>query len=200
MKSGFKNYILGVFSGLFCSYLLFTISTLQSFNKQNINQNQNEKKESIKENIIENIKQENIKDLIDYKLNYLYPDWNNNIINNKINNKKTDGGLVDLFHKHDHISFIKFNFEIMRPNSIELAPATNFWYSYEDTYHSAAYIVTNEKQAVNFWRTKLDKSMKNNMKNNINSYCLDIGSNGGFYSLLSRSVGCVTLAVDTQPW
>lgn len=192
MKGGFKNYIFGVFSGIFCCYLLFTLSSLHNFHKPNINQNGNNYKENIKEKeIITNN---------DNKFNNLYPDWNRNILNDNINNKKNLESDENIFIKNDHISFIKFKFDTLSEGSIELAPSTNFWYSFEDTYHSAAYIVSNEKKAVEFWRKNLHISMKKNLKNNLNSYCLDIGSNGGFYSLLSRSVGCVTMAVDTQPW
>lgn len=54
-----------------------------------------------------------------------------------------------------------------------------------------------ESAALEFWIKKLYKAKSENSNNKI--YCLDVGSNGGFYSLLSRSLGCSVMAIDAQP-
>jgi len=86
----------------------------------------------------------------------------------------------------------------------EFANKGGFWYSVEDTLHSAMYITQNEQPHVSWWvraLTRLQDQQKHNPSDPDKPvYCLDVGSNGGFYSLLSRSLGCSVLAVDGQPW
>lgn len=72
--------------------------------------------------------------------------------------------------------------------------ATSFWYAVEDTLHSAEYIGLHEKLNTKYWIGALRAAPSNET-----CYVLDVGSNGGFFSLLSRSLGCNVLAVDAQP-
>jgi len=74
-------------------------------------------------------------------------------------------------------------------------PDVSFWYSVEDTLHSAEYIQQYESSVVSDM-IRIIKSSTSNEKCNF----IDIGSNGGFFSLLGRSLGCRTIAVDAQPW
>lgn len=89
----------------------------------------------------------------------------------------------------ERISFKKFTqkFKSLR---------ANFWYSVEETLHSAEYIQTQEGQVVGTWLGKIEERKSLGKSCNV----LDIGSNGGYFSLLSRSVGCNVMAVDAQPW
>lgn len=89
---------------------------------------------------------------------------------------------------------------------------SSFWYSVEDTLHSAEYIDKHERGPASFWATTLiglqEQQQQQQQKQEEEGggpegkplFCLDVGSNGGFYSLLSRSLGCSVLAVDGQPW
>lgn len=72
-----------------------------------------------------------------------------------------------------------------------------FFYPIEETLHSATYIVGNEKNVLDGWMAALRKAQADKTTA---ANCLDVGSNGGFFSLMSRSAGCRTLAVDAQPW
>jgi hypothetical protein len=71
-----------------------------------------------------------------------------------------------------------------------------FFYPVEETLHSALYIVENEIPVLMSWMKDLQRAQAEKTTAN----CLDVGSNGGFFSLMSRSAGCRTLAVDAQPW
>jgi FkbM family methyltransferase len=103
----------------------------------------------------------------------LFPSWEKSILGNVKDKGK--------------ISFIKFQQPVEAP----------FWYSVEDTFHSADYIVKQELPALKWWSGSI-KEEKSKRGDTIN--CLDVGSNGGFYSLVSRSMGCNVMAVDAQPW
>jgi len=72
---------------------------------------------------------------------------------------------------------------------------TTFWYAVEDTLQSDIYILEHEQRALKFWIKALVKYKKQS----IQPYCLDIGANGGFYSLASRSLGCSVLTIDARP-
>jgi FkbM family methyltransferase len=71
-----------------------------------------------------------------------------------------------------------------------------FWYAVEDTLHSAKYILNQEMEEVKWWIAAILETQKQRVSCNV----LDVGSNGGFFSLLSRSLDCNVLAVDAQPW
>lgn len=91
----------------------------------------------------------------------------------------------------DSISFQKMKFSVP-----EMGIEARFWYPVEETLHSANYIMTQEILEVKWWINTLEKTKKALGKCNV----LDIGSNGGFFSLLSRRLDCNVLAVDAQPW
>lgn len=60
--------------------------------------------------------------------------------------------------------------------------------------HSAEFIVNYEQPITSFWQGVI-----NNYPAAEPCYVLDIGSNGGFFTLLSRAMGCRVMAVDAQP-
>jgi FkbM family methyltransferase len=88
------------------------------------------------------------------------------------------------------------SFKIMKMKAPEPGLDYRFWYPVEDTLHSAAYIIDNEQAEVKWWVRSIESVKR--LKGRCNA--LDVGSNGGFFSLLSRSLGCNVLAVDAQPW
>jgi cell division protein FtsL len=91
------------------------------------------------------------------------------------------------------VSFRMFDLR-RRMGNVEGPPP--FFYPVEETLHSATYIVANEIPVLISWMKDLHRAQKEKTTAN----CLDVGSNGGFFSLMSRSAGCRTLAVDAQPW
>lgn len=91
----------------------------------------------------------------------------------------------------DSISFHKMKFFVP-----EVGIEARFWYPVEETLHSANYIITQEIVEVRWWVSTIQRTKKTSGKCNV----LDIGSNGGFFSLISRSLDCNVLAVDAQPW
>lgn len=70
----------------------------------------------------------------------------------------------------------------------------SFFYAIEDTLHSAQYIAQHEGGNVAYWTAALAAASSAQP-----CYVLDVGSNGGYFSLLSRALGCSVLAVDAQP-
>ena len=75
-------------------------------------------------------------------------------------------------------------------------PPVSFFFAVEETLHSATYIRDNEAENVRWWKSRLQEQ-----KRKSGGACLvvDVGSNGGYYSLLSRSMGCRVLSIDAQP-
>jgi FkbM family methyltransferase len=72
---------------------------------------------------------------------------------------------------------------------------THFWFPVEETLHSARYIELNERPVIQFWGSVIDKRKRESLP----CHVLDIGSNGGYFSLFSRAMGCNVMAVDAQP-
>jgi FkbM family methyltransferase len=92
------------------------------------------------------------------------------------------------------------------PSFIQLVlnAKSSFLYAINDTLHSAAYIVSEEVSYVEEWMNYLQEAQDLRRKAHPTGElskprCLDVGSNGGFYSMVSRSMGCSVLAVDAQP-
>lgn len=71
-----------------------------------------------------------------------------------------------------------------------------FWYSVEDTIGAADFIMREERKTLRNWYY----AAKNELEITGKCSVLDIGSNGGFFSLFSRQLGCKVVAVDAQPW
>ena len=73
--------------------------------------------------------------------------------------------------------------------------------------HSARYIAKNELNTLRVWakallggRHRIDNHRWEPYAPGAQKNCLDVGSNGGFFSMLSLALGCNTMAVDAQPW
>ena len=75
------------------------------------------------------------------------------------------------------------------------APEPGFWYAVEDTLHALKYIETNEAAVLDGSAMALRRGAEAGEA----CYVVDVGSNGGYFSLLSRSLGCAVLAIDAQP-
>ena len=75
-------------------------------------------------------------------------------------------------------------------------PPVSFFFAVEETLHSATYIRDNEAENVRWWKSRLQEQKR---KSGGTCLVLDVGSNGGYYSLLSRSMGCRVLSIDAQP-
>ena len=73
--------------------------------------------------------------------------------------------------------------------------APPFWMAVDDVKHSAEYVLQLEKGGV----ANALRAAKAGLAARGSCRVLDLGSNGGFYSLLTRSLGCTVLAVDAQP-
>ena len=71
----------------------------------------------------------------------------------------------------------------------------HFWFAVEDTLHSATYIESQEAQNVAFWQSALREGRDATGR----CFAVDVGANGGFFSLLARADGCDVLAIDAQP-
>lgn len=84
------------------------------------------------------------------------------------------------------------SFKIMTKQGLNF----RFWYPVDETLHSANYIMNNERSEVAWWVKSIGDAKRRHGRCN----ALDVGSNGGFFSLLSRSLDCNVLAVDAQPW
>jgi FkbM family methyltransferase len=78
----------------------------------------------------------------------------------------------------------------------DLSVVVKFWYPVEETLHSASYILQQEAMEVIWWIRTIHETQTSQKNCNV----LDVGSNGGFFSLLSRSLNCNVLGVDAQPW
>lgn len=98
----------------------------------------------------------------------------------------------------ERISFKKFTVNYAGNSNSQWDPGhvASFWFAVEETLHSADYIQSQESNVVAFWATVANERVNRHQHCNV----LDIGSNGGYFSLLSRSIGCNVLAVDAQPW
>jgi FkbM family methyltransferase len=83
---------------------------------------------------------------------------------------------------------------------------SRFFYPIEQSLHSAEYILKFEVRTLRTWGSVLlgSKGLRSKVleepKSRRQKVCLDVGSNGGFFTLYSRSLGCKTMAVDAQPW
>jgi len=75
-------------------------------------------------------------------------------------------------------------------------PPVSFFFAVEETLHSATYIRDNEAENVRWWKSRLQEQKR---KSGGPCLVVDVGSNGGYYSLLSRSMGCRVLSIDAQP-
>jgi FkbM family methyltransferase len=111
------------------------------------------------------------------------------------------------YEPQELMSSLSFKFfDMSRGN---LGPA-KFFYPVEESLHSAAYIVKHETKTLKIWGSVLldepDRSGLRALDSKAlavpsrQKVCLDVGSNGGFFTLYSRALGCKTLAVDAQPW
>jgi FkbM family methyltransferase len=81
--------------------------------------------------------------------------------------------------------------------SDSVAPGTGgFWVAREDAGHASDEVLNVELQLVDFFLARL-KAAK--ARDGGRCRALDVGSNGGFFSLLSRAMGCEVLAIDAQP-
>ena len=93
--------------------------------------------------------------------------------------------IAAMEHSQDNkISFQRFTVE-----------GVSFLFAVQDTLHSADYVIRYEMNNVFFW----GKGIKKALARKEDCYVADVGSNGGFYSLLSRTLGCRALSVDAQP-
>jgi hypothetical protein len=109
--------------------------------------------------------------------------------------------LLNVFHAAGRLptadqQVVSFRMFDLRQSLGKVAGPPPFFYPVEDTLHSAMYIVANEIPVLMSWMKDLHRAQAQKKTAN----CLDVGSNGGFFSLMSRSAGCRTLAVDAQPW
>jgi hypothetical protein len=109
--------------------------------------------------------------------------------------------LLNVFHAAGRLptadqQVVSFRMFDLRQSLGKVAGPPPFFYPVEDTLHSAMYIVANEIPVLMSWMKDLHRAQAERKTAN----CLDVGSNGGFFSLMSRSAGCRTLAVDAQPW
>jgi FkbM family methyltransferase len=87
---------------------------------------------------------------------------------------------------------------------MRVAGAPAFWFPVEETLHSAQYILDHEQGNVAFWIDAVRRAQQQQQQQQQHAptrrcRVIDVGSNGGFYSLLSRALGCEVLAVDAQP-
>ena len=122
-----------------------------------------------------------------YKSNEVI-DSKDNVINNHNSNSNIQIQLYPGWEKE-----IKTNGDTISFKRLSPGMDVSFWYSVEDTLHSAEYIQQFESNVVSDMITIMKSSSE---KCNF----IDIGSNGGFFSLLARTLGCRTIAVDAQPF
>jgi FkbM family methyltransferase len=99
--------------------------------------------------------------------------------------------------KEDKVSFQLF--DLSKSTNIPNPPPP-FFYPIEETIGSAEFIMQNEQHVLRSWMYDLRQAQQATSNSSRKVKCLDIGSNGGFFALMSRSAGCQTLAVDAQPW
>ena len=90
----------------------------------------------------------------------------------------------------------KITFQIMKVSLPDINLNIRFWYPVEETLHSANYIQSNELVDVSYWIQTIQSTREALGSCNV----MDIGSNGGYFTLLSRSINCNVIAVDPQPW
>ena len=90
----------------------------------------------------------------------------------------------DLLSASETITFKKLNQE-----------GSQFWIAMENSFHSVEFILQHELSNVAWWIRVVKAA------NEKQGHCrvLDVGSNAGFYALLSRSIGCEVIAIDAQP-
>lgn len=80
---------------------------------------------------------------------------------------------------------------------VEGGRSAAFFYAVEDTLHSADFIVKHEAANVGVWARSVQRAV--GADGSGPCFALDVGSNGGYFSLLARALGCNVLAVDAQP-
>ena len=78
---------------------------------------------------------------------------------------------------------------------ISQPPIPPFWFAVEDTWHSASFILTHESHHL----TWIARRMTSQLNADQRCFVVDIGSNGGFYALAARTLGCSVFAIDAQP-
>jgi FkbM family methyltransferase len=78
---------------------------------------------------------------------------------------------------------------------LEPAGAPPIWFAREDTLHSAEYILAQEAPNVQWWTQRAARAAASPG----GCRAADVGSNGGFFALTARALGCAVLAVDAQP-
>jgi len=71
----------------------------------------------------------------------------------------------------------------------------SFWFPADDVWHAVDFIRQNEASNVQYWADAIAVRQRTGRS----CYIADVGSNGGYYSMLSRALGCAVLAVDAQP-
>jgi FkbM family methyltransferase len=75
----------------------------------------------------------------------------------------------------------------------EVCSECEFFYAEQDVGHSASFI----EQFEVLFRRQLATSLYDQREKGCG--LIDIGSNGGYYSLMAASIGCATIALDAQP-
>jgi FkbM family methyltransferase len=106
---------------------------------------------------------------------------------------RTDWGSVLLAANHATAGS-RISFELF--SSTDAVEPTNFWFAVDEVYGSATYIRDIEPLNVAWWQERVRSA-----KSARGGACtaLDVGSNGGYFTILSRALGCRVLAVDAQP-
>lgn len=70
----------------------------------------------------------------------------------------------------------------------------NFYFPEESVMHSAEHIIKNEVDIINYFFETVRAVSKPKP-----CYIVDVGTNGGFYTLLGRTLGCYVFGIDAQP-
>jgi FkbM family methyltransferase len=102
----------------------------------------------------------------------------------------TSAWSSDLLRASDRISFVK----IADTVSLEHG-GVPFWVAVENSLDTIQWVLNLERGNVDWWAGAVHAAKAKHGR----CRALDVGSNSGFYSLLSRSMGCSVLAVDAQP-
>jgi FkbM family methyltransferase len=71
----------------------------------------------------------------------------------------------------------------------------SFWVAMENSFHSVDFILQHEQANIGWWQDTIRAAKT---KQGGRCRALDVGSNAGFFSLISRAMGCEVLAIDAQ--
>jgi hypothetical protein len=106
---------------------------------------------------------------------------------------RTEWGSVLLSANHAAAGS-RISFELF--STADPVEPTSFWFAVDEVHGSATYIRDIESLNVAWWQERVRSA-----KSARGGACtaLDVGSNGGYFSILSRALGCRVLAVDAQP-